>query len=110
MLACTLAACNTFVRGVHFANKLELWYSLKAIASIRDFGMCVFIIVTGFFLYVLFEIFYFHESIHAPINQSKIIVAVWCFISAKYAFTLFWVGKEYLGFLSETRLILQDDD
>ncbi|KAF6203985.1 hypothetical protein GE061_002324 [Apolygus lucorum] len=110
MLAFALSASASYIITLNYLKKLETLYSLSSIATIRDFGMCVGVIMLGLLTYVLFEISYYgwDNAIKSPVKDSKIIVAVWCFISAKYGFTIFWLGRKYFRNLSDTRLFLQE--
>uniref|UniRef100_A0A0A9YB10 Cationic amino acid transporter 4 n=1 Tax=Lygus hesperus TaxID=30085 RepID=A0A0A9YB10_LYGHE len=110
ILAFALSASASYILTVSYLKKLESWYSLSSIGTIRDFGMCVGVIMLGLFAYVIFEISYYgwDNAIKSPVKESKIILAVWCFISAKYAFTIFWLGRKYFRNLSDTRLFLEE--
>ncbi|XP_073984806.1 uncharacterized protein [Rhodnius prolixus] len=95
------ALMNALLHILHCIDKLEEYYSINMLHNINCFAFISAAIFTAILAWYIFVICYFRKQI-LPMENSYVIVAVWIFMSAKWASALVGSTYRYIRILSNS--------
>lgn len=95
------ALMNALLNILHYSDKLDEYYSINVLHSINCFAFFSAAVFTAILAWYIFNITYYSLPI-LPIKDSYAIIAVWIFMSAKWASMLVGTTYRYIRILSNS--------
>ncbi|KAK9503626.1 hypothetical protein O3M35_010146 [Rhynocoris fuscipes] len=107
LLSGTYALMNAYLYYLVYKKKLDAFYNISELRNINCFATISTIVYSGALVWYIFEIIYYKLP-SLPVNESYPIIAVWCFMTVKWALALSFSTQRQIKILSNSgRALLQ---